>query len=96
MNKIPPDNITEPDIVLFLKSFKHEVVRFDEELIVYFKDPNNKKVGKMNYVIYKSSLQGKKYILKSYDLKGMEEELNKFRTDISPIAIINGYTLTLI
>jgi hypothetical protein len=53
-------------------------------------------VGKMNYVIYKSSLQGKKYILKSYDLKGMEEELNKFRTDISPIAIINGYTLTLI
>lgn len=96
MNEIPPDNVNNSDIVLYLKSFKHEVVKFDEDVIVFFKDTNNKDMGKMNYVIYKSPLQRTKYILKSYDLKDMEEELNKFRTEISPIAVINGYALTLI
>lgn len=100
MNEITPkttyskDNY--PDIILYLRTLRKDIEEFDNNIIVIFKDRNNKKVGKMEYAKYNSKLQGNLKILKSYDFKEIEEELNKYQTKKSPITVIDSYIQTLL
>ena len=100
MNKITPDTTSikdgHPDIILYLRSLRKDVENLDNNIIVIFKDINNKKVGKMEYTKYKSKLQGELNILTSYDFKEVEEELNKYETKKSPIVTIDEYIQTLL
>jgi len=100
MNENTPDTIkneeTPTDIILYLRSIKKEFNELDNNIIVIFKDDNNKKVGKMEYVKYKSKLQGELKILTSYDFKEIEEELGKYQTKKSPIVTIDEYIQKLI
>jgi len=100
MNEITPkttyskDNY--PDIILYLRTLRKDIEEFDNNIIVIFKDRNNKKVGKMEYTKYKSKLQGELNILTSYDFKEIEDELNKYETKKSPIVTIDEYIQKLI
>ena len=100
MNKNTPDTIgnkeTYPDIILYLRSLRKDIEELDNNIIVIFKDTDNKKVGKMVYTKYKSKLQGELNILTSYDFKEIEEELNKYETKKSPIVTIDEYIQTLL
>ena len=100
MNKITPlaTDIKDghPDIVLYLRSLRKDVENLDNNIIVIFKDINNKRVGKMEYTKYKSKLQGELNILTSYDFKEIEGELNKYETKKSPIVTIDEYIQTLL
>ena len=100
MNENTPDTIkneeTPTDIILYLRSIRKEFNELDNNIIVIFKDENNKKVGKMEYTKYKSKLQGELKILTSYDFKEIEEELNKYQTSKSPIVTIDEYIQKLI
>lgn len=100
MNKNTPDNTsskeTYPDIILYLRTLRKDIEEFDNNIIVIFKDRQNKKVGKMEYTKYKSKLQGELNILTSYDFKEIEEELNKYETKKSPIVTIDEYIQTLL
>jgi c-di-AMP phosphodiesterase-like protein len=100
MNKNTPDTIgnkeTYPDIILYLRSLRKDIEELDRNIIVIFKDRDNKKVGKMEYTKYKSKLQGELNILTSYDFKEVEEELNKYETKKSPIVTIDEYIQTLL
>jgi hypothetical protein len=100
MNKNTPDNTsskeTYPDIILYLRTLRKDIEEFDNNIIVIFKDRDNKKVGKMEYTKYKSKLQGELNILTSYDFKEVEEELNKYETKKSPIVTIDEYIQTLL
>ena len=100
MNEITPDTTeneeTPSDIILYLRSIRKEFNELDNNIIVIFKDDNNKKVGKMEYVKYKSKLQGTLKILTSYDFKEIEEELNKYQTSKSPIVTIDEYIQKLL
>lgn len=100
MNKNTPDTIenkeTPTDIILYLRGIKKEINELDNNIIVIFKDDNNKKVGKMEYTKYKSKLQGTLKILTSYDFGEIQEELNKYQTKKSPIVTIDEYIQKLI
>jgi len=100
MNEITPKDTYRkdnyPDIILYLRTLRKDIEEFDNNIIVIFKDRNNKKVGKMEYTKYKSKLQGELNILTSYDFKEIEEELNKYETRKSPIVTIDEYIQTLI
>ncbi len=100
MNKITPKDTYRrdnyPDIILYLRTLRKDIEEFDNNIIVIFKDRNNKKVGKMEYTKYKSKLQGNLKILTSYDFKEIEEELNKYQTSKSPIVTIDEYIQKLI
>jgi c-di-AMP phosphodiesterase-like protein len=100
MNEITPkttyskDNY--PDIILYLRSLRKDIEDFDNNIIVIFKDRENKKVGKMEYTKYKSNLQGNLKILTSYDFSEIQEELNKYETSKAPITVIDSYIQTLL
>ena len=100
MNENTPDTIgnkeTPTDIILYLRSLRKDIEELDNNIIVIFKDRNNKKVGKMEYTKYKSKLQGELNILTSYDFKEIEEELNKYETKKSPIVTIDEYIQKLL
>jgi hypothetical protein len=100
MNKNTPDTIgnkeTPTDIILYLRSLRKDIEELDNNIIVIFKDSDNKKVGKMEYTKYKSKLQGELNILTSYDFKEIEEELNKYETKKSPIVTIDEYIQKLL
>lgn len=96
MNENTPHTTDNKDIILYLKSIKKEFNELDNNIIVIFKDDNNKKVGKMEYTKYKSKLQGTLKILTSYDFKEIEEELNKYQTSKSPIVTIDEYIQKLL
>lgn len=100
MNEITPKDTYRrdnyPDIILYLRTLRKDIEEFDNNIIVIFKDRNNKKVGKMEYTKYKSKLQGELNILTSYDFKEIEEELNKYETRKSPIVTIDEYIQTLL
>ena len=100
MNKNTPQDTTSkdnyPDIILYLRTLRKDIEELDNNIIVIFKDRNNKKVGKMEYTKYKSKLQGELNILTSYDFKEIEEELNKYETKKSPIVTIDEYIQTLL
>ena len=100
MNKNTPSTIgnkeTPTDIILYLRSIRKEFNELDNNIVVIFKDDNNKKVGKMEYTKYKSKLQGELKILTSYDFSEIQEELNKYQTKKSPIVTIDEYIQTLI
>jgi hypothetical protein len=100
MNEITPDNTPikdrHPDIILYLRTLRKDIENLDNNIIVIFKDRNNKKVGKMEYTKYKSKLQGELKILTSYDFKEIEGELNKYETKKSPIVTIDEYIQTLL
>ena len=100
MNEITPKDTYRrdnyPDIILYLRTLRKDIEEFDNNIIVIFKDRNNKKVGKMEYTKYKSKLQGELNILTSYDFKEIEEELNKYETKKSPIVTIDEYIQTLL
>ncbi len=100
MNEITPNTSvtkdTYPDIILYLRTLRKDIEEFDNNIIVIFKDRQNKKVGKMEYTKYKSKLQGELNILTSYDFKEIEEELNKYETRKSPIVTIDEYIQTLL
>ena len=100
MNENTPDTIgnkeTPTDIILYLRSIRKEFNELDNNIVVIFKDDNNKKVGKMEYTKYKSKLQGELKILTSYDFSEIQEELNKYQTKKSPIVTIDEYIQTLI
>jgi c-di-AMP phosphodiesterase-like protein len=100
MNENTPLNTfskeTYPDIILYLRTLRKDIEELDNNIIVIFKDRNNKKVGKMEYTKYKSKLQGELNILTSYDFKEVEEELNKYETKKSPIVTIDEYIQTLL
>ena len=100
MNENTPDTTeneeTPSDIILYLRSIRKEFNELDNNIIVIFKDENNKKVGKMEYTKYKSKLQGTLKILTSYDFKEIEEELNKYQTSKSPIVTIDEYIQKLL
>ena len=84
------------DIILYLKGLKKDIDYLDNNIIVIFKDEYNNRVGKMEYVIHKSKIQGDIKILTSYDFKEIEEELNEYRTVKSPIVTIDEYIQKLI
>ena len=100
MNEITPkttyskDNY--PDIILYLRTLRKDIEEFDNNIIVIFKDRQNKKVGKMEYTKYNSKLQGNLKILTSYDFSSIQEELNKYETSNSPITVIDSYIQTLL
>jgi c-di-AMP phosphodiesterase-like protein len=100
MNEITPKDTYRrdnyPDIILYLRTLRKDIEELDNNIIVIFKDRNNKKVGKMEYTKYKSKLQGELNILTSYDFKEIEEELNKYETKKSPIVTIDEYIQTLL
>lgn len=100
MNENTPDTIgnkeTPTDIILYLRSIRKEFNELDNNIVVIFKDDNNKKVGKMEYTKYKSKLQGELKILTSYDFSEIQEELNKYQTKKSPIVTIDEYIQKLI
>jgi hypothetical protein len=100
MNKNTPQDTTSkdvyPDIILYLRTLRKDIEELDNNIIVIFKDRNNKKVGKMEYTKYKSKLQGELNILTSYDFKEIEEELNKYETKKSPIVTIDEYIQKLL
>ena len=54
---------------------------------------NDKKVGKMEFGIVKSPLQGNQYILKSYNITPEYSEL--FKGEESPIITLTTYVKTL-
>jgi hypothetical protein len=100
MNEITPkttyskDNY--PDIILYLRTLRKDIEELDNNIIVIFKDRQNKKVGKMEYTKYNSKLQGNLKILTSYDFSSIQEELNKYETSKSPITVIDSYIQTLL
>jgi c-di-AMP phosphodiesterase-like protein len=100
MNKNTPNTtVTKepyPDIILYLRTLRKDIEEFDNNIIVIFKDRNNKKVGKMEYTKYNSKLQGNLKILTSYDFSSIQEELNKYETSKSPITVIDSYIQTLL
>jgi hypothetical protein len=100
MNKNTPIDTTSkdtyPDIILYLRTLRKDIEEFDNNIIVIFKDRNNKKVGKMEYTKYNNKLQGDVKILTSYNFSEIQEELNKYRTVKSPIVTIDEYIQTLI
>ena len=100
MNENTPLNTfskeTYPDIILYLRTLRKDIEELDNNIIVIFKDRNNKKVGKMEYTKYKSKLQGELNILTSYDFKEIEGELSKYETKKSPIVTIDEYIQTLL
>ena len=100
MNKNTPNNTSSkepyPDIILYLRTLRKDIEEFDNNIIVIFKDRNNKKVGKMEYTKYNNKLQGDVKILTSYNFSEIQEELNKYRTVKSPIVTIDEYIQTLI
>ncbi len=100
MNKNTPNNTSSkdvyPDIILYLRTLRKDIEEFDNNIIVIFKDRNNKKVGKMEYTKYNSKLQGNLKILTSYDFSSIQEELNKYETKKSPITVIDSYIQTLL
>jgi len=100
MNENTPQDTSSkepyPDIILYLRTLRKDIEEFDNNIIVIFKDRQNKKVGKMEYAKYNSKLQGNLKILKSYDFKEIEEELNKYQTKKSPITVIDSYIQTLL
>ena len=100
MNEITPNTIYSkdnyPDIILYLRTLRKDIEEFDNNIIVIFKDRNNKKVGKMEYTKYNNKLQGDVKILTSYNFSEIQEELNKYRTVKSPIVTIDEYIQTLI
>jgi len=100
MNEITPKDTYRrdnyPDIILYLRTLRKDIEEFDNNIIVIFKDRNNKKVGKMEYTKYNNKLQGDVKILTSYNFSEIQEELNKYRTVKSPIVTIDEYIQTLI
>jgi len=100
MNEITPKDTYRrdnyPDIILYLRTLRKDIEELDNNIIVIFKDRDNKKVGKMEYTKYKSKLQGELNILTSYDFKEIEEELNKYETKKSPIVTIDEYIQKLL
>ena len=100
MNKNTPNNTSSkdvyPDIILYLRTLRKDIEEFDNNIIVIFKDRQNKKVGKMEYTKYNSKLQGNLKILTSYDFSSIQEELNKYETSKSPITVIDSYIQTLL
>ena len=100
MNKNTPNNTSSkdvyPDIILYLRTLRKDIEEFDNNIIVIFKDRNNKKVGKMEYTKYNNKLQGDVKILTSYDFTEIQEELNKYETVKSPIVTIDEYIQTLL
>jgi hypothetical protein len=100
MNKNTPIDTTSkdtyPDIILYLRTLRKDIEEFDNNIIVIFKDRNNKKVGKMEYTKYNNKLQGDVKILTSYNFSEIQEELNKYRTVKSPIVTIDEYIQKLI
>ena len=100
MNKNTPNTTASkdvyPDIILYLRTLRKDIEEFDNNIIVIFKDRNNKKVGKMEYTKYNNKLQGDVKILTSYNFSEIQEELNKYRTVKSPIVTIDEYIQTLI
>jgi len=87
---------TPTDIILYLKGLKKDVEYLDDYIIVIFKDEYNNRVGKMEYVKYKSKLQGVVKILKSYDFSEVQEALNNYQTKKSPIVTIDEYIQKII
>ena len=96
MNENTPHTTENEDIILYLRSIKKEFNELDNNIVVIFKDDNNKKVGKMEYTKYKSKLQGELKILTSYDFSEIQEELNKYQTKKSPIVTIDEYIQKLL
>jgi hypothetical protein len=100
MNEITPNTSatkdTYPDIILYLRTLRKDIEELDNNIIVIFKDRQNKKVGKMEYVKYNSKLQGNLKILTSYDFSSIQEELNKYETSKAPITVIDSYIQTLL
>ena len=100
MNEITPNTSvtkdTYPDIILYLRTLRKDIENLDNNIIVIFKDRENKKVGKMEYTKYKSKLQGEVKILTSYEFSSIQEELNKYKTSKSPITVIDSYIQTLL
>lgn len=97
MNEITPDNSTDQDILLYLRSLKKEINELDNNFIVIFLDDDGKKVGKMEFTKVKTKLQGDLKVLTSYDFKEIEEELSKYQsTRRSPITDISEYIKTLL
>ena len=100
MNKNTPIDTTSketyPDIILYLRTLRKDIEELDRNIIVIFKDRDNKKVGKMEYAKYNSKLQGDVKILTSYDFTEIQEELNKYETVKSPIVTIDEYIQTLL
>ena len=96
MNENTHHTTDNEDIILYLRSIRKEFNELDNNIVVIFKDDNNKKVGKMEYTKYKSKLQGELKILTSYDFSEIQEELNKYQTKKSPIVTIDEYIQKLI
>lgn len=96
MNENPSVDIKNEDIILYLRSLKKEINELDNNIVVIFLGEDNKKVGKMEYTIYRSKLQGDVKILTSYDFSEIQDELNNYQTSKAPIVTIDEYIQTLI
>jgi hypothetical protein len=100
MNKITPLDIENPkgpsDLIWYFKGLKKEIEYLDRYIIVIFKDEDNKKVGKMEYSICRSQVQGDVKVLSLYNFDPISELLGEFDTNISHIKLISDYITPLI
>jgi hypothetical protein len=100
MEEITPQTIENPkgpsDLIWYFKGLKKEIEYLDRYIVVIFKDEEGKKMGKMEYSICKSKVQGDVKVLSSYNFDPISELLGEFDTNISHIKLISDYITPLI
>jgi hypothetical protein len=84
------------DLIWFLKGLKKEIEYLDKYIVVIFKDSEGKRMGKMEYSICKSKVQGDVKVLSSYNFDPISEFLGEFETNTSHIKLISDYITPLI
>ena len=100
MEEITPLAIENPkgpsDLIWYFKGLKKETEYLDKYIVVIFKDEEGKRMGKMEYSICKSKVQGDVKVLSSYNFDPISELLGEFDTNISHIKLISDYITPLI
>lgn len=100
MEEITPLAIENPkgpsDLIWYFKGLKKEIEYLDRYIVVIFKDEEGKRMGKMEYSICKSKVQGDVKVLSSYNFDPISEVLGEFETNTSHIKLISDYITPLI
>lgn len=100
MEENTPHTLTErkgpSDLIWYFKGLKKDIEYLDKYVVIIFKDSEGKKVGKMEYSICKSKVQGDVKVLSSYNFDPISEFLGEFDTDTSHIKLISDYITPLI
>lgn len=100
MEENTPQTLTEQkgpsDLIWYFKGLKKEIEYLDKYIVIIFKDSEGNKVGKMEYSICKSKVQGDVKVLSSYNFDPISEVLGEFETKTSHIKLISDYITPLI